>query len=133
MTMEVLLKQRINVAGVAVLVTAGLLSACSISQDTVDSLYVSPGRYNFYDCKQLSRAMKTSVDERLRLTRLIEKANEGAGGAFVSAVAYSTDLAVARGQIAEIGREQRDKQCPAEIEGEESGDSVHLLKGKKTD
>jgi hypothetical protein len=53
-------------------------------------------------------------DEQVRLTRLVAKAKEGPGGAFVSAVAYETDLATTRGLLKEARREQQKKDCTVE-------------------
>jgi hypothetical protein len=103
------------IAALAVLGTAGL-AACTTSQSPSSdsgSFLVARGKYRFYDCGQLAKQVTTAEKRERELRALIAKANQGAGGSFVSTLSYEPELAVARGELNEIHREQAEKKCPA--------------------
>ena len=96
----------------AVLVAAGL-AACTTSQssDMAGRMLVGRGQYQFYDCAQLVVQAKSLETRHRELTALIAKAKQGTGGGLVSALSYEPDLAVTRGQMADLRREQAEKKC----------------------
>jgi hypothetical protein len=99
------------------LILAGGLAACTTSQSPPSesgSFLVAQGKYRFYDCGQLAKQTAASEKRQRELTALIAKANQGAGGGLVSALSYEPDLAIARGELAEIRREKAEKKCPGE-------------------
>ncbi|MGE0062705.1 MAG: hypothetical protein AB7T86_11570 [Xanthobacteraceae bacterium] len=75
------------------------------------SFLVGRGKYRFYDCAQLDKQAKGQEVRQRELTALIAKAKQGSGGALVSAMSYEPDLAVSRGELNEIHREQAEKKC----------------------
>jgi hypothetical protein len=102
--------------GSALVLAAGL-AACTTAQSPssdAGSFLVAQGKYRFYDCGQLAKQAMASEKRQRELTALIAKANQGAGGGLVSTLSYEPDLAVARGELAEIRRERAEKKCPAE-------------------
>ncbi|MGE0564910.1 MAG: hypothetical protein AB7O50_10385 [Pseudolabrys sp.] len=104
---------QIRVAGLLGL-AAIAVGACTTSQssDTTGRVLVGQGQFRFYSCDQLA-ALATTYEKRQReLLALIAKANQGPGGSLVSTLSYEPDLAVARGQLAEVRREQAEKKCP---------------------
>src|SRR5215216_5717731 len=77
---------------------AALLCGC-VGTDTVGSLLVSPGKYDFYSCEQLAPRLKIAAAREKELKGLIEKAERETTGVVVSALAYKTDYATARGDV----------------------------------
>jgi hypothetical protein len=90
---------------------AGLLFGCAASSGDLGSFYVAPGTFGFYSCEQLLEKEDLLAKDENRLVHLIVKAKEEPGGAFVSAIAYDTDLVIARGTLAELRREKLKKEC----------------------
>lgn len=88
-----------------------LLGACAGS-DTVGSLLVSPGKYDVYNCEQLASRLKVSITREKELKGLIDKAERDAGGVVVSALAYKTEYATARGDVRLLEDTIQRKQCP---------------------
>jgi hypothetical protein len=102
---------------VPALILAAGLAACTTAQSPSSesgSFLVAQGKYRFYDCGQLAKQAAASEKRQRELTALIAKAKQGAGGGLVSALSYEPDLAVARGELAEIRREKAEKKCPAD-------------------
>jgi hypothetical protein len=90
------------------------LAACTTSQSSDSgSFLVGRGKFRFYDCTQLATQAKAAGTRQRELMALIAMAKQDTGGALVSALSYEPDLAVARGDLAEIQREQAEKKCPA--------------------
>ena len=94
------------------------LAGCSTSQSQQSSddgaarFLVGRGKYQYYSCEQLNRQMQALETRRRELVGLIAKAKQGAGGGFFIAVSYEPDLAVVRGDLAEVRRMQAERQCP---------------------
>jgi hypothetical protein len=88
-----------------------LLAGCAGSGDRAGSLMVAPGKYEFYKCDQLAIAMQGSQARAKELEGLMVKAQTGPAGGLVSAAAYQPDYMVVLGQMNEIRREARAKNC----------------------
>jgi hypothetical protein len=100
----------------ALVIMAGGLAACTTSQSSSSdsgSFLVARGKYRFYDCGQLAKQVAETEKRQRELMALIGKAKQGAGGSLVSSLSYEPDLAVTRGELAEIHREQAEKNCSA--------------------
>ncbi|HEY0567763.1 MAG TPA: twin-arginine translocation pathway signal [Xanthobacteraceae bacterium] len=89
----------------------GLLCGCAGS-DTVGSLLVSPGKYDLYSCEQLAARLKPAATREKELRGLIAKAERDTSGVVVSALAYRTEYATARGDLRQIEETSQRKQCP---------------------
>lgn len=96
-------------AGVGVLL--GLLCGCAGS-DTVGSLMVAPGKYDFHSCEQIAGRLPAAVAREKELKGLIDKAERDGTGVVVSALAYKTDYATARGDLRLLRDTAQRKQCP---------------------
>lgn len=116
---------RRSTSGLAALIATGLvacvvatLAGCSTSQSQQSSddgaarFLVGRGKYQYYSCEQLTRQMQGLEIRRRELLALIAKAKQGPGGGFFVAVSYEPDLAVVRGDLAELHRMQAERQCP---------------------
>jgi hypothetical protein len=99
---------------VAIAVPA-LLGGCAVSGERAEDFYVAPGKYVFYDCKQLAGAAAYFEKRDGELTALMARAKQGAGGELASAMAYNSDYYSNRGELKDVRREQAEKNCPANI------------------
>jgi hypothetical protein len=97
-----------------------LLAGCAVSGERAEDFYVAPGKYIFYDCKQLAGAAVYFEQRDKELTSLMARAKQGAAGEFVSAMAYNSDYYSNRGELKDIRREQAEKNCT----GHESATAV---------
>ena len=77
----------------AALILPALLAACAseISNPLTGGFLADSGQYEFFNCEQIASnrvGLKTREQE---LKQLMDKAEKGTGGAFVSAIAYKAD------------------------------------------
>ena len=91
-----------------------VLSACSSqsSQDSrLGSFLVAPGKYQLYDCQQLAGLAAGFLNRQKVLRQANAKAEAAPGGGLISAVAYSSDIGVVEGNLDELRREVKAKNC----------------------
>lgn len=96
-----------------VIAMALALSACSSqnSQDSrLGSFLVAPGKYQLYDCRQLTSLAAGFLNRQKELRAVNAKAEAG-GGALIAAVGYSTDIGIVEGNLDELRREVVTKNC----------------------
>ena len=72
---------------------------------------VDPGKYDYHNCEQLATQRKIAAERELELKLLINKAEQGAGGAAVSVIAYQGDYLMAREELKVIDAAVRAKNC----------------------
>jgi hypothetical protein len=87
------------------------LAACASTGDDAPTILGDPGKYQYHSCEQLTAAGKAMAVRQKELQTLIGKAEEGAAGAFVGAIAYRTDYVAATEDIRLIRVAVRDKKC----------------------
>jgi uncharacterized protein YceK len=75
---------------VATLIVSALLSACSSVYEV--TFFADPGKYQYAKCEQLAEQRKSWSDREQELKLLMDRAEQGAGGAIVKALAYKADL-----------------------------------------
>ena len=75
-------------------------------------LFGDAGKYQYHDCDQLASAAKTQFKREQELKELINKAEGGAGGIFVSLLAYKSDYVAVEEDIRIIETTARSKKCP---------------------
>jgi hypothetical protein len=90
------------------LMLAVLLAGCSAN---LDELVVAPGKFEIYNCDQLAARGRTAVARERELKTLIDKAEEGSGGALVSTIAYRNDYLTVRGELKQLETTAIDKKC----------------------
>jgi hypothetical protein len=95
----------------AAVLAALMLVGCAGSNDQMASLLVTPGKYQLFNCAQLAEAYKGMSMHAQELKGLMAKAQTGAGGQVVDAAVYQPDYLVARGELNELRREARAKNC----------------------
>jgi hypothetical protein len=96
------------VAGIAL---AGVTLAGCAGDFEKGLLFADAGKYQFHNCEQLAAAAKQTSAREQQLKGLIDKAEQGAGGMIVSAMAYRTDYVAATEELRVIQSEQRNKSC----------------------
>src|SRR5689334_12943606 len=85
------------------------LGACTAVLET--PIFADPGKYEFFDCRQLAteREIKARREQELKL--LTDKAEQGTGGAFVNAIAYKTEYVEVQEELKLIAKTERVKKC----------------------
>src|SRR5215471_3106300 len=93
------------------LVAGALLAGCSSTSDTTLTIFADPGKYQYYTCDQISAQRKfwTTREQELRL--LMDKADQGAGGAVVNVLAYKADHVAASEELKVLESTGRAKNC----------------------
>ena len=87
------------------------LAACSSTSDSTTTVFAAPGKYQYHNCEQLAVAMKAATARQKDLKGLMDKAERGAAGAFVSTIAYKTDYLAATEDIQLLEAATREKNC----------------------
>jgi hypothetical protein len=88
-----------------------ILAACSSTSESTMTFFAAPGKYQYHDCDQLATAMKATIARQKDLKGLMDKAERGAGGAFVSTIAYKTDYLAATEDLKLLEAATREKNC----------------------
>jgi hypothetical protein len=102
---------RIRAGVVAALLAAGLPACGTISDETAARAAFAPGRFDIYTCKDLDERIEVVRRRQIELEQLMARAEQGTGGAFVSAIAYRSDYLQTRGELAELNKALNAKQC----------------------
>jgi hypothetical protein len=92
-----------------------LLAGCAVSGDHAEDFYVAPGKYVFYDCKQLAGVAAHFEQRNKELEGLMARAKKGPGGELVSAMAYNSDYYSNLGELKDVRREQAEKKCDPNV------------------
>jgi hypothetical protein len=89
--------------------TAGAFPAQA--QERVEQFFVAPGKYILYDCAQLAAVEARYIERDKELKRLIARAKEGPAGGLISTFVYDPDYYSNLGELHDVQREQRAKNC----------------------
>jgi hypothetical protein len=95
----------------AALLFVGLLSGCAIAPDNFADVFVDPTKYDFQPCATLVKQQEGLVKRERELRQLMDKAEQGAGGTVINAVAYRTDYLNARGELQLVQEVMQRKEC----------------------
>jgi hypothetical protein len=87
------------------------LAHCAATGGNLATLFVDPGKYQFSSCQSLANQRKTWADKTQELRLLMERAEQGAGGALVSVLAYQGDYVSANEELRLIESAARAKSC----------------------
>jgi hypothetical protein len=98
-------------AGAAVCLAA-LLSACTMSDDSMSRFLVAPDKYVLYTCPEIAEALKTKLEEERKLQGLIARAAQGTGGEVIGDIAYRPDYLAAHGEEIDLRQAAAAKNCP---------------------
>ena len=98
----------------AAMCAAAMTTGCaSTIDDDILSPYSEPGRYDFLDCATISKTLAKVSYQEAELARLMTRANEGAGGAVVSAMVYQDRYNTARAELRALRKAGEVKKCSA--------------------
>lgn len=90
-----------------------MLAGCSTPHESTFTVFADPGKYQYYSCEQLVVQIKTWTKREEELRALMEKADQGAGGAVVNLLAYKADYVAATEELRLIDVAMRAKNCNA--------------------
>jgi hypothetical protein len=96
---------------IAVLAVAALIGGCAMNYQQLGTYYVSPGKYDYYRCRDLGPEIATWTDREHELTGVMQKASQEASGTFVNAIVYSPELGIARENLRAAREEAQRKNC----------------------
>jgi hypothetical protein len=102
---------RLHVAGLRLALVCFGLAALAGCTNGAGSLLVDPGRYSAYHCNDLAARAKVLAAREKDLRDLIERANQGGGGAVIGSLAYRTDYESVRSEEKLLQSEAVDKNC----------------------
>ena len=88
---------------------ASALPACA--QERAEQFFVAPGKYVLYDCAQLAAVELRYIERDKELKRLMARAKEGPAGGLISTFVYDPDYYSNLGELHDVQREQRAKNC----------------------
>ena len=92
------------------LVAGAVLAGCSTG-GTVFTVFADPGKYQYYSCDQIAAQIKSWSTREQELRALMDKADQGAGGAVVNLLAYRQDYVAATEELKVLNAAARDKNC----------------------
>jgi hypothetical protein len=90
---------------------AVMVGGCSTSVEDIGSTAVDPAKFTFYKCPDLVTYNRTILKREQELRQLMEKAESGTGGQFVSAIAYQSEYLSVRGDLNLIQKVAAEKNC----------------------
>lgn len=93
------------------LLLAALLAGCSTNLDELSSSVVLRGKFNLYNCEQLSERGKSTTARVEELKELMRRSAQGPGGEFVNALAYQNEYLIARGDLQQLEQSAIEKKC----------------------
>ena len=79
--------------------------------ERIEQFFVAPGKYILYDCPQLAAVEARYIERDKELKRLIARAKEGPAGGLISTFVYDPDYYSNLGELHDVQREQRVKNC----------------------
>ena len=96
----------------AVILIAGAVSACSSMGDNNPfTVLADPGKYQYYTCEQITANRKVWAAREQELKLLMDKADQGVGGAVVNVLAYRADYVAAGEELKVLDVAARAKNC----------------------
>jgi hypothetical protein len=91
--------------------TALALAGCAMSDDSLSSFLVAPGKYVLFTCDDLARTAKTTQSRQKELEQLMAKASTDTGGRLISDATYGPEYATTRGQMKELRAAAAERKC----------------------
>ena len=97
-------------AAVAALLLSACLCGCATESNPV-TLFADPGQFQNFNCEQISAQRKYWAGREQELRLLMDKADQGAGGAVVNVLAYKADHVAAGENLKVLEIAARGKNC----------------------
>jgi hypothetical protein len=86
-------------------------AGCSSSSNFSVMMFADPGKYQYHTCQQIAEAAKTASGRADKLRKLIETAEQGAGGALVGTLAYRGEYRTVQEELSVIENAAHTKNC----------------------
>jgi hypothetical protein len=96
---------------VGAIVAGAALSGCSSTGGDTLTVFADPGKYQYHSCEQIAGQRKVWTEREHELRLLMDKAEQSAGGAVVSVLAYKTDQVAASEELRVLESAARAKNC----------------------
>jgi hypothetical protein len=93
-----------------IILIAGALSACSTGNNPL-TVFADPAKYQYSTCEQIAGFRKIWSTKEQELKLLMDKADQGAGGAVVNVLAYKGDYVAANEELQVLELAARAKNC----------------------
>jgi hypothetical protein len=87
------------------------LAGCSSTGDNPLTLFADPGKYQYSTCAQLAFQRKYWSTREQELRLLMDRAEQGTGGALVNVLAYKADYVAASEELKVLENAARSKNC----------------------
>jgi len=104
----------VRASGVALqatlLAATAALAGCGLS-DGAGALFVDPGRYSSFHCKQLIAESQNLANRERELRNLMDKSSEGGGGSVICTFAYRSDYESVLEQKKLLQRAAAEQKC----------------------
>jgi hypothetical protein len=101
-----------------------LLSGCATPSDSSMTVFADPAKYQYSSCEQLANHRQTWTTKEQELKQLMDRAEQGAGGALVNVLAYKADYVAATEELKLLERAARAKHCSSP-ENWSSSSAIH--------
>jgi hypothetical protein len=99
---------------VSLILLAALLAGCAsggVPDDDMARFLVPPDKFTLYNCPAIAEKAKEVATRQRKLEQLMAKASADSGGRLVNAIAYRPDYLVARGEMIDLQKVAREKNC----------------------
>ena len=97
-------------AGAAAAFALLVVFGCSANQD-MSTLFVDPGHYSAYRCKDFAPQLAILTTRERELRNLMDKAAEGGGGAIIGNLSYRAEYEDILGEENVLRRAAAEKNC----------------------
>ena len=87
------------------------LAGCASTGGSPVTLFADPGKYQFSSCEQLANQRKHWSGREQELRLLMDRAEQGTGGALVNVLAYKSDYVAANEELKVLESAARSKNC----------------------
>jgi uncharacterized protein YceK len=94
-----------------VFLATGLAGCGSVGSLAEGDAFVAPNKYAMYTCPELNDRAKAVQARQVELEQVMDRAAQGAGGAFVNAIAYRTEYAQTRGELRLLAKAEEERHC----------------------
>jgi hypothetical protein len=103
-------RRRPAAIGPVCVLVAGIVAGCTMS-DGVGGFMIDPAHYSVYHCDGLVARLKVLLAREQELSNLMDKANEGGGGAVIGNLSYRADYENMVGEEKLLRRTAAEKKC----------------------
>jgi hypothetical protein len=93
------------------------------------TFFADPAKYQYSSCEQLAVHRQTWTTKEQELKQLMDRADQGAGGALVNVLAYKADYVAATEELKLLERASKALLFTRELE-QQLRDTLNLLLGK---